>query len=149
MNKEKLISTIGLLLSAFIHNKKVQVLHTGDPSTTKGFGGQKWVDLPALNTGIIVEYMLAFNETTSALIRIKPESKYAPFTWEDRALFKDRWFKPNQEEYSSEMKAVRIRKDDICFHALSGQTVVIGYSAFAAAYNFVDTGEPCGKLIEE
>ena len=75
------------------------------------------------------------------IYRIKPKPKLVPFTFEDRELFKDKWF--------------RLKTTSGLFKAsyIDGSLITIGasqnsYSELMQLFEFED-GSPCGKYINE
>ena len=73
--------------------------------------------------------------------RIKPQPKLVPFTFEDKDLFKDKWFR--LKTTSGLFKASYIDKSLIAIGASQNS-----YSELMQLFEFED-GFPCGKYINE
>ena len=73
--------------------------------------------------------------------RIKSEPKLVPFTFEDKDLFKDKWFK--LKTTSGLFKASYIDESLITIGASQNS-----YSELIQLFEFED-GSPCGKYINE
>lgn len=138
MTKEEVDKVVEILL-AFKKNKQLQWKPGEKPQ-------EKWRDfVPGQTLDVLVDELVKD-------YRIKPEPKLVPFTFEDRALFRDKWLKvvnSLSHHYSHETRILRIRKNDVELIDNSGHLTIIGYEALLVNYVFADTGEPCGKLIEE
>ena len=75
------------------------------------------------------------------MYRIKSEPKLVPFTFEDKDLFKNKWFK--LKTTSGLFKASYIDKSLIAIGASQNS-----YSELMQLFEFED-GSPCGKYINE
>lgn len=73
--------------------------------------------------------------------RIKPQPKLVPFTFEDKDLFKDKWFR--LKTTSGLFKALYIDESLITIGASQNS-----YSELMQLFEFED-GSPCGKYINE
>ena len=73
--------------------------------------------------------------------RIKPESKLVPFAFEDKDLFKDKWFR--LKTTSGLFKASYIDESLITIGASQNS-----YSELMQLFEFEDSS-PCGKYINE
>ena len=73
--------------------------------------------------------------------RIKPQSKLIPFTFEDKDLFKDKWFR--LKTTGGLFKASYIDESLITIGASQNS-----YSELMQLFEFED-GSPCGKYINE
>ena len=118
-NKAKELSDI---LLAYSQGKLIQISNNGN----------HWVEWIATNPDSIFNYNY---------YRIKPKPKLVPFTFEDRDLFKDKWF--------------RLKTTGGLFKAsyIDGSLITIGasqnsYSELMQLFEFED-GSPCGKYINE
>jgi len=74
--------------------------------------------------------------------RIPEESKYRPFTFEDRELFKDKWIKYKNNENEVEIRLCFVDK----FSVFSNELYT--YEELLRCFTFLD-GSPCGVKIEE
>lgn len=114
------------ILKAFSVGKDIQLLR-----------GNSWVD---------IEYPSFIFDKNK--YRIKPESKYVPFTFEDSKLFRDKWI-VLKEEYGSSKRLTRIFGiyEDHVNHISGNYIYNIYYKDLLKMYTFED-GTPCGKQIE-
>lgn len=78
--------------------------------------------------------------------RIKPEPKLVPFTFEDAPLFRNEWVIHKGSAINKKINAYS--NTGIIFED-SSITTFATYAQFLLNYKFTDTGEPCGKIVEE
>ena len=128
MTKEK-ARELSNILKAYSEDKTIQI------NTLKG-----WKDLEKLNLGLI-QNLLYFPDTKC--LRVKPELKLVPFTFEDKKLFLG--------------KIIKNRRSNLynIIVGASPQTIWIGsvvngltYFELWEQYELED-GSPCGKYVEE
>jgi hypothetical protein len=121
MTKEK-AKKLGEILLAYSQGRIIQ---------TQSFFGP-WCDL----AGFKMEYI-------NSELRIKPESKLVPFTFEDNKLFRDKWIRSKSDAFERKLRIVSYESSCVTVHNQS-----FSYQRFLDAYVFED-GSPCGKYIEE
>lgn len=121
MTKERAIELSDILL-AYSQGKLIQISNNGN----------QWVEWIATNPGSIFNYNY---------YRIKPEPKLIPFTFEDKDLFKDKWFR--LKTTSGLFKASYISESLITIGASQNS-----YSELMQFFEFED-GSSCGKYINE
>lgn len=79
--------------------------------------------------------------TSSKYVRIKPAPKLVPFTFKDKDLFKDKWFKYKEKGWIA--KPICIFETHIEFSEFS-----FDYKSILKVLEFED-GSPCGKYVNE
>lgn len=77
-------------------------------------------------------------------LRIKPELKLVPFTFEDNKLFRDKWIKCIGSDKEL-FQIIIINETFVCVELLD---VPVLYQSLLDCFEFED-GSPCGKYIEE
>jgi len=82
---------------------------------------------------------LLYAEIGNYEYRIKPQPRLVPFIFEDRDLFKDRWFK--FKNCSTLCKITGMNKDEVYF----GEHI-FSYESLLKYFTFEDNS-PCGKYI--
>ncbi len=125
-NKAKELSDI---LLAYSQGKTIQY-----------YTGKAWIDIDNFVSGILKEASMDIGGQYLEL-RVKPELKLVPFTFEDKQLLKDRWV--TQKEFTAISKIIRVASNGVLV-----ANDAITYSRLFHAYEFED-GSPCGKYIEE
>ena len=110
------------ILKAYSEGKIIEVSNNGS----------KWAELNMSYPDNIFKY----NQH-----RIKPEPKLVPFTFEDKDLFKDKWFR--LKTTGGLFKASYIDESLITIDASQNS-----YSELMQLFEFED-GSPCGKYINE
>ena len=73
--------------------------------------------------------------------RIKPESTIVPFTWEDRELFRDKWFRSKSSRVETKITSINM-------HQIWMSGINISFEDLMKYYEFLD-GTPCGKVVED
>lgn len=81
--------------------------------------------------------------TSSKYVRIKPQPKLVPFTFEDNLLFRDKWIYDKEKELPGVMRIISYNDSNV--HVEFG---AIGYIHLLNKYCFED-GSPCGKYVNE
>ena len=99
-----------------------------------------WYDLSELSASDLTSFDL---EGKYYPLRIKPEPKLIPFTFEDNLLFRDKWIYHKLNKVPEFMKIISYNESNI--HTEFG---AVGYEYFLKDYCFED-GSPCGKYINE
>jgi hypothetical protein len=139
MTKEK-AKELSKILLAYSQGKTIQIkMLSGCIFGSRLIIADEWVDLPNDNACIVS------NPTDEKYYqyRVKPEPKLVPFTFEDRELFKNLWFKVKSS--GALIRPLRIDKDGLSF---SSQALdFICYSHLLSGFELED-GSPCGKYIE-
>lgn len=76
--------------------------------------------------------------------RIKPESHYVPFTFEDRELFRGKWVRLKAQD---KHHAHEFQINDIGINGVGPDIIFACWDALYKDYEFFD-GTPCGKLVQ-
>ena len=128
MTKET-ASELAKIFQAYSEGKQIQInKHSND---------NEWDDINVISVDIYTKYLFE-----GIRLRIKPESKYIPFTFEDRDLFKDKWMQRHGRQ--NLVRICTITKNEVFWDRNNSCT----YSELLARFEFED-GSPCGKLIKE
>lgn len=96
-----------------------------------------WHDLSELSASDLTSFDLGGKYYP---LRVKPKPKLVPFAFEDKDLFKDKWFR--LKTTSGLFKASYIDENLITIGASQNS-----YSELMQLFEFED-GSPCGKYIE-
>lgn len=84
------------------------------------------------------------------VLRIKPEKKLVPFTFEDNNLFKDKWVKYKGKTFLK--RVITVMSDRIIIFGNDKYNecdfIHVSYEKLLSDYEFEDKS-PCGKYIEE
>ena len=129
MTKETALG-LSQLLQAFANGKIIQM------NTLNG-----WKDINPIIIEELIQASTLFPDTKC--LRIKPELKLVPFTFEDNHLFRDKWVK-----YKGCLPLFRITcfgPKGVCY---SEGNEWESYEKWLEKYEFED-GSPCGKYVEE
>ena len=131
-NKAKELSDI---LLAYSQGKTIQYFADGSD-----FNKGEWVDVNNLNSGILKEASMEVNGEYLEL-RIKPEPKLVPFTFDDNLVGKVVVTKDNNN------KALIVGQMQDGVYTGTRKSI-IRYNELLKLVEFED-GSPCGKYIEE
>lgn len=131
MTKEKALE-LSIILKAYSEGKTIQrLVYAG------------WIDCKELTSEDLKQASMNVNGSCVEY-RIKPEKKLVPFTFENRDIFKDKWFKHKSNNVLQ--RIAMIGCEGVLLHFPN--TSVISYSKLFNEYLFED-GSPCGKYVEE
>ena len=133
MTKEK-AEELSRILKAYSEGRTIQ---------RKGNTG--WTDLPKLLGEDIKQATVKVGGEYLDL-RIKPEPKLVPFTFEDSHLFLNKVVKVKTLHSDSRSKSVVVSCNDD-FVWLGSPAIGLRYSFFLDEFEFED-GSPCGKYVE-
>lgn len=134
MKKDKAIELADILI-AYAEGKTIQ----------RSLIDNKWKDLEDLKGEDLKQASIPIKGVNFTL-RIKPEPKLVPFTFEDNLLFRDRWI--YMDLYKTTIQKIfQITKNDILL-VYGAKSVRCTYSNLLENYLFED-GTKCGKYINE
>ena len=134
ITKEK-AKELSEILKAYSEDKTIEVKYqpTGD-----------WHTLIEFNNSIYNNYIYGVYK-----LRVKPEPKLVPFTFEDKDLFKDRWVKVKNSYVGSGSlnKIVNVNSTGVIFINANGSIIKKTYEELLEQCFFEDNSS-CGKYIE-
>ena len=149
MTKEK-AKELSDILKAYSEGKTIQIYVDGTIEKMGVFKGWQDIiefDLDYFKQHEFFEQLPSYDYSSSfkmnGLLRIKPELKLVPFTFEDNLLFRDKWIYNKDKELPGIMRILSYNDSNV--HVEFG---AIGYIHLLNKYCFED-GSPCGKYVEE
>ena len=138
------------IIKAFSKGKTIQIYIDGTvegEGVFKGWKDIKNFDIDYFNQNDFFKQLPSSDYNTSfkmnGLLRIKPEPKLVPFTFEDNKLFRDKWIYSKRNEFPGVLRILSYNNSNI--HV---EFRAIGYSSLLRDCEFED-GSPCGKYINE
>ena len=152
MKKEK-AKELSEILKAYSEGKTIQIYIDG---TIEGEGAFKgWhdienFDLEHFSQNDFFKELSSFDYDSSfkmnGLLRIKPEPKLVPFTFEDGHLFLNKVVKGKAPFLNEKMRNLVV-SCNVEFVWTGTVSVGVNYSRFLNEFEFED-GSPCGKYVE-
>ena len=154
ITKEK-AEELSRILKAYSEGKTIQIYIDGTVEGGGVFKGWQDItdfDLEYLNQNDFFKGLPSYDYDSSfkmnGLLRIKPEPKLVPFTFEDKDLFKDRWVKvKNSYVVSGSLnKIVNVNSTGVIYINANGSIIKKTYGELLKQYSFEDNSS-CGKYI--